>query len=317
MSKKGEKASSEAPDEAAPASVYDFLYHDSRRIGSFLSQFDNNGLLTGISQGETAARGAKRGWRMGIGGEMPLLGGATLEVAREPGEGGSESFERSYDPFWTNALAFLDFLTERALVQPQIEEANLGQFVLVRGHLTVLDLAMFQKVWNLPTAQQAARAGAPQPLPTAEGNRHERRNQQRQGRQQEPPQMPSDVDLTLEFLTVLPHTVHASILTQHERVWSNLREEFLVTPSAELVLTHGATLPGQWAMLGIMSGRPDYGAIEHQQALAQIGSEFEPGLVNSGIGLLVQHMAPLIRQALGRPVGSYAVTPLLIFREVT
>jgi hypothetical protein len=43
----------------------------------------------------------------------------------------------------------------------------------------------------------------------------------------------------LELMTVLPHTVHASIMTEHETIWANLREEFMVTPSSELVLTHG------------------------------------------------------------------------------
>lgn len=60
MSKNDVTASQEEQGEAGPDSVFDFLYHDSRRIGSFLSQFDNNGLLTAINQGESASRNARR-----------------------------------------------------------------------------------------------------------------------------------------------------------------------------------------------------------------------------------------------------------------
>jgi len=156
MSNKGVTASEEAQDAAATDSVFDFLYHDSRRIGSFLSQFDNNGLLTGLSHGETAARGSKRGYKLGIGGELPLLGGAKVDFEREPAELGSETLERSYDPFWTNALTFLDVLSEKALIKPQIEQAALGQFVLARGQLTVLDMTMMKDAWAMETVQQAA-----------------------------------------------------------------------------------------------------------------------------------------------------------------
>ncbi len=311
MSEKDVTASPEEQDEAKPDSVFDFLYHDSRRIGSFLSQFDNSGLLTGIRQGEIASRSARRGWKVGVGAELPLLAGAKLDVERQPGEGGSESFERSYDPFWTNALTFLDMLAERRLIQPQIEEAALGQFILVKGWLSVLDLAMFKNAWSLRSIQAAIKAG--QTVPEAMGNRQQRRGQ---GKQPQRAQMPNEADLMLELMTVLPHTVHASIMTDHETIWANLREEFMVTPSSELVLTHGTSMPGEWAMLGILNGRPDHGNIEHQQRLAEMRSNLPPGLMNSAIGLMAQTLAPIIRTALGRPTSAYAVTPILIFREV-
>jgi hypothetical protein len=314
MSKSVEKASHEAQDEAPLDSVYDFLYHDSRRIGSFLSQFDNNGLLTGLNRGETSSLGSKRGWKFGAGGDLPLLGGANVSVEREPSESGSETLQRSYDPFWINALTLLDFLTERGLIKPEIEEAALGQFVLVRGWLNILDLAMFKEAWRLPTVQQAVRFGEQAALPV-EANGRERRSQGRQSHNRAT--MPSDADITLELLTVLPHTVHASIITEYATVWANLREEFMVTPSSELALTHGTSPPGDWALLGILSGRPDIGESEHQQLMAQMGSDLPPGLVNSAIGLMAKFLTPLIRTALGRPANAFAVTPLLIFREVT
>ena len=313
MSKNDVTVSGEVQGEAEPDSVFDFLYHDSRRIGSFLSQFDNNGLLNRLTQGETAVRGAKRGWKFGVGGEVPLLAGAKVDVERQPSEAGSETLERSYDPFWANALTFLDLLAERNLIKPQIDDAALGQFVLMRGRLMILDLTMFKDAWGLDTIQRACRAGAAPPV--AAGNRQERRSQ---GRNNVPrDQMPSDADVALELMTVLPHTVHATISTDAgETTWAVLRNEFMVTPPSELVLSHGSGIPGEWAMLGILSGRPDFGETEFQQRLAEMAQNLPAGLVNSGVGLMMQILSPIIRTTLGRPANAYAVTPLMIFREI-
>ncbi|MDB5577893.1 MAG: hypothetical protein JWR80_3069 [Bradyrhizobium sp.] len=307
--------SQEGQGEAEHDSVFDFLYHDSRRIASFLSQFDANGLLTGLTQGEGVTKGARRSKKFGFGAQAPIIGGGNLEFEIGPGEAGSQTMERAYDPFWTNALTFLDFLEEKQLIQPQIEAASLGQFVLARGRLTMLDLTIFKEAWALGTIQRAMRAGSESPAP--EGNRQERRSHKITGQKQQN-QMPSDTDIAIELMGILPHTVHATISTEFgDATWAVLRNEFMVTPSSELVLTHGSGMPGEWAMLGILNARPDFGETEFQQQLAGVAQTLPPGLVNSGVGMMMQLLSPLIRTALGRPENAYAVTPLLIFREIS
>ena len=264
-----------------------------------------NGLLTGLKQGEMASKRSMRGWKIGVGAELPLLAGAKLDVAREPSESGSETMERSYDPFWTNALTFLDFLTEHGLVQTDIEEAALGQLVLIKGELTVLDLAIFKEAWGLKTVQQAVKAGQP-----SSGNNN------KTGRPSGP-KMPNEADILLELLGVLPHSVHASLEAENNTIWAALHDEFLVTPASEIVLTHGWRMPGEWAMIGILNARPDLGANDFQQRLAAITADLPAGLMNSAIGQMAKVLAPMIRMALGRPLNAYAVTPLLVFREVT
>lgn len=321
------KKSSSKPEvgRSPSPSVLDFLYHDSRRVGSFLSQFDP-GLLQSLTRTNEASQVDTERVERGVALGAPSVLGGTRGSGEDTEVGTRNTLQQIYDPYWANARALLNYLEEHKLLQRDLKVSTLGQFVLAKGYLTVLDLAMWQKAWGLPTVQQAARAGgeaaasaAAAMLPFEDtGNRHERRNQSRQGKgQAQKTQMPTEVDITLELLTVLPHTVHASILTDEETVWSSLLQENLVTPSSELILTHGASLPGEWTLVGILSGQPDFGAIEHQQRMAEIGGALPPGVMNSAIGIMAQQMTPLIRQALGRPMGNYAVTPLLIFREVT
>lgn len=313
MSKKGGVASEKEQGEPAIDSVFDFLYHDSRRIGSFLSQFDESGLLTGIKQGEAVTRGAKRGWKVAAGAEVPLIGGGNVGLERSPGETGSETMERSYDPFWTNARFFLDTIDQRGLIHDNLENAAYGQFVKVTGYLTVIDLVMFKEAWKLSAVQKIVRKGLPKPQPT--GNRHSRRS----GQNQEPQVGIDEANLMLELIQIMPHAVHASILSsgnEPERVWGALRDEYMVTPASEMVLTHGRMVQGEWTMIGILNGRPDIETLG-DNTLMEARQSIPHGLVDSAVGRVAETLAPMVRLALGRPTGSYAVTPLLIFRQVT
>jgi hypothetical protein len=84
-------------------SVYDFLYYDARRIGSFLAQFDDSGHLQQVRQSDTARKGNKRGFKITAGAGAPLVGTGNVGFETQPYDTGSESSERIYDPLWSNA----------------------------------------------------------------------------------------------------------------------------------------------------------------------------------------------------------------------
>jgi hypothetical protein len=138
MSQTESGASEAEQGEPGSDSVYDFLYHDVRRIGSFLAQFDDAGHLQQITQSEGATRGSKRGWKAAAGGSLPGVGSANLSVERGPEKGGFEASERVYDPLWTNARTLLDYLSERDMLRQELARARIGQFVVVSGTLSIL-----------------------------------------------------------------------------------------------------------------------------------------------------------------------------------
>lgn len=305
MSKKGEIVSAEGQDEPESASVFDFLYHDSRRVASYLSQFDNSGLLTGVTQSENSAKGTKRGKRLGLGGNTPL-GGGSIELELGPGETGSEGMVRVYDPFWANAMQFLDVLEVRGMLQRDLSKADIGQFVLVKGWLSVLDLAMFKDAWKLPSVQKKVKEGA---FPKIKST-------MTQAQKAEIREQKDNADLMLEMIQIMPHSVHASLLSSDEDpqlLWCTLKEDYLVTPASDLTLAHGATMPGEWAIVGILSAKPDYLTMDMGDGV----DESAPGVMQSVVGQVAKTIAPIVRVALGRPAAAGAITPLLIFREVT
>lgn len=111
-------------------SVYDFLYHDAQRVGSFLAQFDDAGLLQQVTQSEGAYRGSKRGWKAAAGGSIPTVGSVNISAERGPEKGGFETSERVYDPLWTNARTLLDFLDERGMLRRELGDARIRWKVL-------------------------------------------------------------------------------------------------------------------------------------------------------------------------------------------
>lgn len=307
MSKSEVKVLQAAQGAAEQDSVFDFLYHDSRRIASFLSQFDNNGLLTGITHGESVAKGTKRSKKVGFSGNSPL-GGGSLEFEIGPGEAGAQSLERAYDPFWTNARLFLDFLTERGMIQRDIGAANIGQFVLASGFLSIQDLAMFKDAWKLPSIQRQVKGGVTGGKKAANmtaAQKAEHREQQ------------DNTDLLLDMMQIMPHSVHARMITSDEDVakliWCTLNQNCLVAPASDITLTYGTTMAGEWSILGILSAYPEYLTPDLNQA-----ADFEDfGLLQSIVGQVSNVLAPIVRVTLGRPAAAFAITPLLIFRQAS
>lgn len=178
MSKSGETASGEEQGGQSTASVFDFLYNDSRRVGSYLAQLDENGLLTEIRRGEQASKDAKRGFS--IGGQVLGTGG---NVEWTPEEGGGESAERVYDLFWANARELLDALDAEAMIRRDLGSAPIGSLVLLSGQMSMVDLSLLRDFRELPSMRDIMIKGvqpSTTPSPHQALNRQARRSQGKQ-----------------------------------------------------------------------------------------------------------------------------------------
>ena len=316
MSKSEEKALKKAQDEPETNSVFDFLYHDSRRVGSLLAQFDQNGLLKEIKQSEHASKGTGRGFSFSGGASTPLTGGGHLGIEVSPKEGGGESLERIYDPFWANAREFLNVLEDNNLILRDVESAGLGSIVLISGSMGIIDLGMLKSMWSLPTVQRKIHEGATEGNDEPEpANRKERLAQERRNKNKSKPELDDDTQLLIEMMPTFPHSLNAMISGEGMSAWATLSEEFFVGHGSDIILKHGLSIPGQWHMLGILDAQPDLGDLDSTIAAAD---NFQADYFSqSVIGNFAGVMAPIVRALLGRPASSYGMTPLLIFREVS
>lgn len=223
----------------------------------------------------------------------------------------NEGYARVFDPYWANARAFLNHLSENAMLNRSIGEAEIGQFVHVKGYLSVLDLSMMKEAWKMPSIQKKALGGSQPDKPIAHMTSAEKaayKEAQREERE--------NSELMLEMMQILPHAIHATLLTdEHEiarMVWGALREEYLVMPASDITLAHGARMPGTWSIVGILTAYPEF-------SLPDLNGSVDGdsvGVMSSLVGQVSQMLAPIVRVALGRPAAAFAITPLLVFREV-
>lgn len=323
MSQNESEASDKVSVERQSGSVYDFLYCDERRIGTFLSQFDELGVPTRVSVSESVQKARGRAFKFSAGGGVAGVGNANLTVERGPAVvSGAKTEQRDYDPFWANALALLDYLETNELLRRDLGSVRIGQLVLVTGSLTIMDLTLFKGLWSLPAIRSAILAGSTtqdQSATSAPRNRQERRaNQQRT--EQKPVKGNSEalIDGGLALIGMLPHAIQARLATPDTNiVWSSLREDALVVSSADLILKHGAAIAGEWAMLGICDAFPDADASGQLTESGIAGAMSTLSLRDSPFGQLMYDVMPSLRPMLGRPFSAYGMTPLLIFREIS
>jgi hypothetical protein len=120
--------------------------------------------------------------------------------------------------------------------------------------------------------------------------------------------MPNEVDFALDMLKVLPHSIQASVGPNWCRAWCTLLAEGLSTSTNDLMLKHGASIPGDWTVLGVLDSLP---RVSPENAPAPDFTDMEE------IGVkLMDTFVLSTRNMLGRPAGAYGLTPLLIFREI-
>lgn len=302
-SKEGDDASSSDP------SVFDFLYYDSRRIGSYLSQFDPDGHLQQVTSGKSGTKGKKNTSTHEGKGGIPGFAEGAYTKGIDTSVDMTQGYERVFDPLWTNARTFLDHLSENDLIQHDIGLAQPGQFVLVTGHLDILDLMLMKQAWKMPAIQRALKQGIVQGA--AKNSTAAQKAAEKEQK--------ANADQLVELLQIMPHSINATLITPAPQVphmlWCALNEEYMATPATEIVMAHGGFIPGLWSILGVLNARPDFVAVNNM-GKESINADLDPGIMDSMVGRVSKMLAPIVRVAAGRPANANAVTPLLIFREV-
>lgn len=293
-------------EDPQSSSVYDFLYHDARRIAAFLAQFETYGVLQGVKSHESVGKSSSSRSTASAGVDVATLARGGISYDGTITDDERDAAERTYDPLWTNAKALLDYLTERDLIIRNLKGARIGQFVLVTGSFAAFDVGILREAWKLPGIKKIILDAITKPEDAS--NRHQRRKNQSHSKD------PTDAHAALELVPLLPHSVQGTIRSANDSIWFNLREESMVISSSELLLKHGIGVAGEWSAIGILDAMPegDPCAIE-TNAVEQIIAATSLG----GIMGQMSQLAIVTRMMLGRPQGSYGMTPLIIFREIS
>lgn len=291
-------------------SVFDFLYHDGRRVASFLAQFDPSGTLTQVSQGVTAERTRSDIQKLEGSGGLPVLAKGAISSTDEAKSRRQDEVMRVYDPMWANARALLDLMDERRMIQRDLASAQIGQIVLVSGSLDVYDLKIMSGFWGLASLRKII-AAARNSLPKlSNAQKSTAAGKQIMSELQAAEKASRDgMEIFMEMAPNLPHSTHAVIRTNtEEQLWGSLDPSGLSMAPSDILLKHGIKVPGVWVILGILDAAPE--PLEVRNRPQTPGGE-------EMAAKLFETLVPVIRSFFGRPENAYGITPLLIFRETT
>ncbi len=297
-----------ASESARDGSVYDFLYADTRRLSSFLSQFSDDGIVTELARITEETSSVKAAVSVKV-------------VAGDSTQSGRESKTLKIDPQWLLPLLFLDQAAD--LIERDIAEAPIGSLVLIQGRMVVTDVRILQNMWAVPSSKKflvASLAGqqTPETDPTDAGNRASRRAAGK-ALPKKDPELPIEVEMAFELLPHLPHSPHISILGLEHTAWATVDPAYVVGTVEDLTLKHGAKIAGSWAMVGVLDARPFEASddVDHDyDEILSFDEQVRLGMISDNIWKVATELQQGVRSMLGRPLLSYGVTPIVIFREI-
>lgn len=303
------EASNEAHGVRTADSVFDFLYHDGRRVASFLSQFDPSGSLTQISQGVAAER-TRLDTKVEGSASVPGLAKGVMSSKDEVRNRRQDDMMRVYDPMWANARALLDVLDERGMIQRDLKAAIIGQIVLVSKAVDVIDVKITSGLWNSGSVRKMIRSGLPQRPKISKAVESTPAGKKVIADFVQAEKAAKDgVDFFMELAPSLPHSTQAVVKTEaDEQLWCSIDPSGLSMLPSDILLKHGITVPGIWSILGTLDATPEP-MEQRKRKQTPSGEEM--------IAKLFETLAPVIRTFFGLSERVYGITPLLIFRETS
>jgi hypothetical protein len=301
--KSDENASERQKENPPRDSVYDFLYCDARRVASFLSQFESHGVAGQVRTSESEAS-TQTERKVGGGGlSIPGVAQAQTTLERTANTEIKDATEKTFDPFWKNARRLLDFLSSNGMIVTDIISAKIGQIVLAKGAVVIIDPSLIREAWEKPSFRAKLRSSLGEDIA--------------QGRKMNPKEKDTEFNFFTEVMKMLPHTAQCHLVSLTYAAWATLSEDSLVSTPADLMLKHGAYVPGDWNMVGVMDVFPKYALMRNESGDLPDFDKMTQDSMQTPIASFMSMIGPVARSAMGRPENYYGITPLLIFREVS
>lgn len=207
----------------------------------------------------------------------------------------AEGVERQFDPLWTTPIAVMNRLDELGFIKRSINEARIGQLILVSGYMQILDIRMLKELWPTVLTEAKKQAEAVQ-----HGSRQPRKASGKSTT------VDAEIKAMSEGLRHLPHSLQMHLLTNEGILWATLNPDQMIVSAEDFLLKHGSAVPGEWYLLCVVDSFAPMNAIP-----------IWGDLPISDLAKAMMGAAEQIRIQFGRPSGTVAVTPLSIFRAIS
>ncbi|KVT68896.1 hypothetical protein [Burkholderia ubonensis] len=261
--------------------LYDFAYLDRGRVDFYFAQLFEDGVLTQTKR--TAKDSSTETARMG--GSVKIFSGDYTGADLV-----ERGLERLFDPSWLAPVEVLNRLDELQFVHRDLAITPIGGLFLVSGEMSIIDIRMLKELWpDIGEMVLHDEINAQDLAPKA--------------KQKAISEGKKSYETIAKVLRNLPHAIQATFISGSDLLWSTLRSESMLINPDDLALKHGAQIPGQWYVLGVLDAQPGETSVplnNHSSSLDQAMTQ----------------MLSALRGLMGRPTAAYGVTPIAIFRAV-
>lgn len=257
--------------------LYDFIYLDRTRIQSLYAQLSEKGSLVVVRNVDQTSHVDQSRFKLGV----PSIAGGESHTSKS----GSSSRETHYDASWFMPVETINRLDDLGYIYRDLASTPVGQLVLIKGSLQILDIRMLRELW--PSIIKIIGQGNIK-LPSV--------NKQ---------DLATMKNFLPGFLNTLPHALQMNFLSEKGESWATMNPDMMNVNSGDLGLKHGTLIPGDWHMLAVLDVRPTPETVEPT-----------PDFLSTPLGDIMVQVMSAIQQLAGRPGASYGVTPVAIFRPL-
>lgn len=259
-------------------SLYDFFYINTEKIYSYLSQLDNAGLLRSVKRTSSKIDTEGADCSVGLKGILSMSGKDAFQMG--------EGLEKEFDLSQSIPLATIEVLHENGLIKTEIENANYGQIVLIKGSIKIIDFGVFTNIWedmmklHVKTENQAA------------------------GRNPKNKNLPDEYRIPVKMLENMPPFISLKTINGERGYtsWSTMDYKYMVGNPFDFSLKHSTSIKGEWYVLGVLDAKPN----------DDIEDDIEYGDMISGFSGMME----ALRGLAGRQDDEYGVSPIAIWRII-
>jgi len=263
-------------------SVYDFFYVDTGKIKSFYAQLTGNGSISTLKQTNQGSDQQHKEATVA----MPAVAGGKLGYTHVV----QESDERVYDAIPTMPREMINRLDELGYIYKELSPEMLGNLVLYKGTLGVVDVSVVKELVEPAINFQVKEL--------SKGSAAQKREAQT---------FKNQLKDIVGLMKAIPYAIEAQLIVSrsdnsgtNEHIWMTLSREEMVGSPHDLNFKHGEFLAGDWYVLGVLDATPN-DTVEHAPPRTEVST-----MVSTVVGML--------RQLFGRSEQSYSMTPIAIFR---
>ncbi|MGP1571861.1 MAG: DUF6414 family protein [Moraxella sp.] len=273
-------------------SLYDFFYLDNTKIEYLYAQLNGSGTLTQLKKTYKKTDAHLMEATVGI----PTVTGGKIGSQNTA----DTSSEQQYDTKAIMPRDIIDRLDELGFIGRDLVADNLGRLILLKGHLSVVDVDMFKQLIqpalnfyiNDLNHQIKASSG---PV--------------KQALQSELADIKRIKNDMIELIKGVPFAIQGRFLSKtktnqedYHNVWMTLNRDELIGDTNDLNFKHGLFVSGEWYLLGVLDALP-YDDFSYQYNSNQFNG-------------MIEHIITSLKEAAGRPKESFGITPIAIFRNI-